>query len=83
MIIPAYNCAKLIKEAVDSIFKSQLSVAEIIIINDGSSDDTGTVAKELSKKYSTVRIIDQNNTGVSAARDPGSIRGVSDVYGCR
>lgn len=71
VIIPAYNCAKLIKEAVDSIFKSQLSAAEIIIINDGSSDDTGTVAKELSKKYSTVRVIDQNNTGVSAARNRG------------
>lgn len=79
VIIPAYNCAGQIKEAVESIFKSQLALMEIIIINDGSADDTGAVAKELSKECPAVRVIDQSNAGVSAARNRG-IREATGEY---
>lgn len=78
VIIPAYNCASLLNKAVDSIFKSQLSVSEIIIINDGSADKTAIVATQLSKEYPEVRVIDQKNAGVSAARNRGIREAVGD-----
>lgn len=79
VVVPAYNCAGLIESAVESIYESQLKVAEIIIVNDGSKDDTGEAAKRLSAKYPLVRVINQENAGVSAARNRG-IREATGQY---
>ena len=71
VIIPAYNCGKNIKRTVDSIISSGLTDYEIIIINDGSADNTAAVCNSLSSKYSFIKYSEQKNSGVSAARNKG------------
>ena len=71
VIIPAFNCEKSIKRTVDSIISSGLTDYEIVIINDGSTDNTDSVCKGLCAQYSFIKYSEQKNSGVSAARNNG------------
>ncbi len=68
VIIPTFNRATLILEALESVLKQTVAVEEIIIVDDGSDDDTATV---LQKYKDSIRIVRQENKGVSAARNRG------------
>lgn len=69
IIMPAYNAASFIEEAIHSVLQQSYSNWELIIINDGSQDDTE--AKILSFGDSRIRYFSQENQGVSAARNVG------------
>ena len=71
VIIPAFNCEKSIKSTVDSIITSGLTDFEIVIVNDGSTDDTASVCNRLCSQYSFIKYSEQKNGGVSAARNKG------------
>lgn len=71
VIIPAFNCEKSIECTVDSIISSGLTDYEIVIINDGSKDNTASVCKSLCSEYSFIKYSEQENNGVSAARNLG------------
>ena len=71
VIIPAYNCEETIENTVDSIAESGIKDYEILIIDDGSTDKTGSICESLSQKMPSVRYIHQINAGVSAARNCG------------
>lgn len=71
VIIPAYNCEETIENTVDSIAESGIIDYEILIIDDGSTDKTGSICDSLVQKTPTVRCIHQINAGVSAARNCG------------
>ena len=71
IIIPAFNCEKSIERTVNSIISSGLRDYEIIIINDGSTDDTESICKNLCSRYSLIKYHEQENEGVSAARNMG------------
>ncbi len=71
VIIPAYNCAELLPRAVFSILMQEFSDFEVIIVNDGSTDDTGQVCADLSENDMRVRVINKENGGVSSARNVG------------
>lgn len=71
VIIPVYQCEDSIKDTVNSIQESGLQDFEVIIINDGSTDNTASICQELENEYSNVRYVYQNNAGVSAARNHG------------
>jgi len=80
IIIPCYNQAQYLEEAVQSAIDQTYPDMEIIIVNDGSPDNTQEVAEELQKKYSEkIKIISQKNSGVSEARNNG-IRNASGNY---
>lgn len=72
-IIPAYNAQHYITRCIDSIYNQGLSGAdfEVIIINDGSSDETLSVIQGLQENRPEIRIINQPNRGVSIARNAG------------
>ncbi len=70
VIIPAYNKARTLPATVESIFKQTMADYEIIIVDDGSTDDF-LAAVEPLKADPRVRIIRQQNGGVSAARNTG------------
>ncbi len=74
VVIPAYNCASFIGEAIESVLKQKISVHEIIVVDDGSEDDTGAIIR---KKYPKVRIFRQKNGGPAIARN----RGVAEADG--
>ena len=68
VIIPVYNRPKLIQRAINSVINQSKSAQEIIVINDGSIDQTKSV---LAKYQKDIIVIDQPNLGVSAARNTG------------
>jgi amino acid adenylation domain-containing protein len=67
VIIPAYNSAQYLPEAIDSVFSQTHSGCEIIVVDDGSTDET----KIVCAKYSTVKYVYQSNQGLPAARNNG------------
>ena len=69
VIIPAFNAEKFIKESIDSIQNQTILPGEIIVINDGSSDDTSNFLRRLN--LNGLRVIDQNQQGVAAALNLG------------
>jgi len=68
VVIPAYNCSLFIGETIRSILSQGTDSLEIIVINDGSTDDTATIARGFG---GAVRVIDQGNAGVCVARNRG------------
>lgn len=69
IIIPLYNKGKLIKRAIDSVLLQTYQSYEIIVVDDGSTDDSASFVKEYSDKR--IRYFFQNNRGVSFARNKG------------
>lgn len=69
VIIPCYNQGSLLTETVNSILASSYNLIEIIIIDDGSTDDSFLIAKELSKSYDNIFCYSQKNQGPSVARN--------------
>ncbi len=70
-IIPVYNCRDYISRCIDSILNQTIKNIEIIIINDGSTDNVENILEEYSKKNQNIRIINQQNKGVSFTRNIG------------
>lgn len=68
VVIPTYNRAHLVRCSIDSVLAQTHPAAEIIVVNDGSRDNTLDVLREYGAK---IRIIDQPNGGLSAARNAG------------
>ena len=71
VVIPLYNKADTIARTVRSVATQTFKDWELIVVNDGSTDDSLSVAKRLSKDI-PMRIIDKSNGGVSSARNEGA-----------
>lgn len=71
VIIPVYNVEKYLRECLDSIVKQTLNDIEIICVNDGSTDNSGAILEEYSVKDKRIRVITQENGGLSSARNCG------------
>lgn len=69
VITPVYNTEKLLPRCVDSILAQTLQDFELILVNDGSKDNSGNICEEYASKDSRIHVIHQNNSGVSAARN--------------
>ena len=69
IIMPAYNAQKYIKESIDSVLNQSFENFELIIINDGSKDNTEHIIKEYQDQR--IVLISQKNGGVSNARNAG------------
>ena len=70
VIIPCYNQGRYLSDAIESVLTQTLASYEIIVIDDGSSDDTAAVAGRYAHR---VRLITQSNAGLSAARNRGLV----------
>lgn len=71
IIIPAFNCEKTILNTIESIKKSGINDYEILIVDDGSTDNTASICDGLSASNDNIRCIHQKNAGASAARNTG------------
>lgn len=73
IIIPCYNMEHYLPECLDSLFRQNLELSdfEVIVVNDGSNDDTLPIAESYAKKHGNIKIIDKKNAGVGAARNSG------------
>ncbi len=68
VIIPTYNRAWTLKKAIDSVLKQNYKNFELIVVDDGSTDDTEALVSEYAK---SIKFVQQPNLGVSAARNKG------------
>jgi glycosyltransferase involved in cell wall biosynthesis len=68
IIIPTYNRAGMLTEAIDSVLAQDFTDFELIVVDDGSTDDTPQILKAYGAK---IRVMRQHNQGVSAARNRG------------
>lgn len=71
IIVPVYNGENFIEDCIDSIINQTLKDIEILIINDGSKDNTLNIIESIAKSDSRIKILNQKNSGVSAARNNG------------
>ena len=69
VIVPSYNASAYIVETLDSILASTYRPLEIVVVNDGSTDDSLSVADTFAQNHPEVRVFTQANAGVSAARN--------------
>ncbi len=68
VIIPTYNRGWIVKEAIDSVLEQDFHDYELIVVDDGSDDNTPAILKAYGKK---ITVLHQSNKGVSAARNLG------------
>lgn len=73
IIVPVYNVEQYIKECLDSILTSDLPKEqyEVVIVNDGSKDNSGCIAQEYVTQHANWKYIEQENQGLSVARNNG------------
>lgn len=71
IIIPVYNVEKYLEKCVNSILNQTYKNLEIILIDDGSTDNSGKIANDLSKKDNRIKVIHKENGGASTARNEG------------
>lgn len=71
VIIPAYNAEKYLDECLESVCNQTYRNLEIIVVNDGSTDNTRKILSRWEQKDSRIRVIDKENGGLSSARNCG------------
>lgn len=81
IIIPAYNEEKVLIPAIESVLEIDYPNLEILVVDDGSTDDTFTVAMTM-EKHDQVRVIHQANAGKSAALNFGISQAIGEYYVC-
>lgn len=81
VIVPCYNIEEYIKECLDSLVTQTLKDIEIICVDDGSTDGTRAFLLEYAKKETRLTIVEQENSGLSIARNVG-VRNAQGEYIC-
>ena len=71
VIVPIYNVSKYISRCIESILAQKYNNIEIILINDGSTDESGKICDEYAKKDLRIKVIHKKNEGVSKTRNYG------------
>lgn len=71
VIVPVYNVEKYLKRCVESILSQTMENLEIILVDDGSTDQSGTICDEYAKKDSRIKVMHKKNGGLSSARNAG------------
>ncbi len=77
VVVPAYNNGQWLPRSLESLVNQTYQDLEIVVVNDGSTDDTARVLNALAEECSRIRVIHQENGGVTAAR----LRGVAEASG--
>ena len=71
VIVPVYNTEKYLPRCIDSILAQTFTDFELLLIDDGSTDKSGTICDEYAKKDKRIRVFHKENGGVSTARQLG------------
>ena len=81
VIIPVYNAEPYLRECLDSVCGQTFQNLEIILIDDGSKDNGGSICDEYAARDPRIRVIHQENQGISAARNTGLDLATGDLIG--
>lgn len=77
VIIPVYNVERYLRECLDSVVRQTYQNKEVLLIDDGSKDNSLAICQEYASRYSFIRVIHKENGGLSSARN----RGIDEAYG--
>lgn len=77
VVVPIYNVERYLRDCLDSVITQTMSQIEIVCVNDGSTDGSLSIAQQYAENDSRIVVIDQQNSGLSAARNAGiaAVRG--------
>src|SRR5258705_13900768 len=78
VIIPAYNYARFLCQAIESVLGQSLENWECIVVDDGSTDNTEAVVKPFAEKDHRIKFIRQRNRGLAAARNTGILNSTGE-----
>ena len=81
IIVPVYNGEKYLLQCLDSLIDQKKSLYEIVIVDDGSTDGSGEIADRYAREVPSVKVVHQENRGVSAARNRGLQEASGDYIG--
>lgn len=79
VIVPVYNVSAYLPECLDSILSQDYEKLEVILIDDGSTDDSGAICDAYAQRDSRIRVIHQKNGGAAAAKNAG-LRAATGEY---
>lgn len=84
IIIPVYNVEKYIGKCLSSIYMQNIdtSLFEVVVVNDGTPDDSMSIVQSYVDRYSNIRIISQTNQGLSVARNNGILQAQGRYVWC-
>lgn len=78
VVVPVYNTSILLNRCIKSILCQTLIDIEIVIVNDGSSDNSLDIINEYAKEDIRIKVISQSNQGLSSARNRGILESTSE-----
>ena len=81
IVIPIYNTSEYLRECLDSVVNQTLKDIEIILVDDGSTDDSVDICREYMASDSRIQLIQQENAGAAAARKTGAMVATSTYIG--
>lgn len=81
VIIPAYNVEKYLEKCLESVVNQTLKDIEVILINDGSKDNTWNIIESFSNKYQNIKVFNKPNTGVADTRNFGLSKVTGEYIG--
>jgi len=79
VIIPAFNSEKTIEKTINSVLEQTVKPEEIIIVNDGSTDNTKKIVEGIAKKNNSVKLFSRKNFGISASRNFGALKASGEI----
>lgn len=77
VIVPVYNVQKYLSRCIDSILSQTFTDFELLLIDDGSKDNSGKICDEYAKKDERIKVFHEENRGVSSARN----KGIENAFG--
>ena len=78
IVVPVYNIADYLHYAIDSLLKQTYQNFEVILVNDGSTDDSPQLCEDYAQKYENIHVFHKENGGLSEARNFGVSKASSD-----
>lgn len=80
IVVPVYNVEKYLKKCIESIIGQTYKKIEIILVDDGSTDDCKIICDEYKKKDNRIKVIHKKNGGLSDARNAGIEIATRKIY---
>ena len=81
VIVPAYNAAATLAETLEAILTSEIAI-EVVVVNDGSSDETEAIARHFAANDTRVSVVTQPNSGPTVARTTGIAETTAPLFIC-
>lgn len=78
LVVPVYNVEKYLTQCLESIVAQSVPFDEVILVNDGSTDQSRLICERYVLKYKYIKLINQENKGLSAARNAGMHNAISE-----